>query len=503
MKKTISLILALLMVISVFASCGKANDNTSDAGDDTKKEADPNDPFSSVDFGGRDFRISTSTNKATFMMKSSNYMIEGPEDKEGEADAANAVERNNYVSQLLNVNLVFNQTDLRYDEVTNYFRQYVQAGLDEQDLIINDMYGMATLTVENAFHNAYDCKNFDFTQNYWYEDYMEDVSFNSNFRYMLAGDYFIDIVRTASVLIFNKTLYESYFGDGEAFYRDVLDGKWTYDRFLKLCEDVYADTNNSGTNDEGDMYGFTGDSRWGDMISFIISGDPGFIERDEAGYPVITVYNERSLKLADYLAEIFNGRYTYLGFEELTAEGAATEAMLTNFTNGRSIFIGGQSLGSLENSELRNYSDNIGVVPLPKMDESDRYVTAVHDTTEVGFIPITSSVNNLDFISAVAEVLCRETGKNVMPAYYESALKIKYTRDKTSAEMVDLIHDNIGNTFALAWSQALGQVFMQATFYPAATGGDFTSSYKSIQRLVNRQLQATIETFEERKAEEQ
>ena len=81
--------------------------------------------------------------------------------------------------------------------------------------------------------------------------------------------------------------------------------------------------------------------------------------------------------------------------------------------------------------------DGLGVVPYPKLDENQKnYVTSTHDTAEIGVIPVTLPPTALDYISAVVEVLCRETYKNVLPVYYESSLKMKYTRDDTSAKMV-------------------------------------------------------------------
>ncbi|MGN1129152.1 MAG: hypothetical protein ACI4T6_09405, partial [Candidatus Flemingiibacterium sp.] len=39
----------------------------------------------------------------------------------------------------------------------------------------------------------------------------------------------------------------------------------------------------------------------------------------------------------------------------------------------------------------------------------------------------------------ITEALCAESYKKVMPAYYETALKTKYTRDNESIAMIDLV----------------------------------------------------------------
>ena len=63
-------------------------------------------------------------------------------------------------------------------------------------------------------------------------------------------------------------------------------------------------------------------------------------------------------------------------------------------------------------------------------------MTSAHDTSEIGLMPVTMPPERLSFTSAVLEVLTRESGKEVLPVYYESSLKIKYTRDEESAMMI-------------------------------------------------------------------
>ena len=92
-------------------------------------------------------------------------------------------------------------------------------------------------------------------------------------------------------------------------------------------------------------------------------------------------------------------------------------------------------------------------------------MTSAHDTSEVGLIPITVSPDSTGYISAVIEVLCRETHKAVLPVYYDSSIKMKYTRDQNSVQMLDIIHDNIGDSFPLAWSNELDAILLQGTFY--------------------------------------
>lgn len=52
---------------------------------------------------------------------------------------------------------------------------------------------------------------------------------------------------------------------------------------------------------------------------------------------------------------------------------------------------------------------------------------------------IPKTVVNTDQAGIIAEALCAETYKNVIPVYYETAIKTKGARDEESIEMIDFI----------------------------------------------------------------
>lgn len=262
-----------------------------------------------------------------------------------------------------------------------------------------------------------------------------------------------------------------------------------------MLEEAYNDLNGDGKNDIDDQHGYVSFEIWGSMIPFLISCDPGYIERDEKGYPYITMNNERSILLLDELYDLYkegNGAWV--------ANGITEDIAVTTFTSGKSLFVGYQRLGSLENENIREMEDGLGVIPYPKLDDQqDHYITSTHDTCELGMIPVTVAPDQLDFISAVVEVLCRETYKSVLPVYYESSLKMKYTRDDTSAQMIDIIHDNIGNSFPLAYSNQLNDILLSGIFSTDNIGAgkkDFASSYAKREPSALQKLDKIIEDFE-------
>ena len=64
---------------------------------------------------------------------------------------------------------------------------------------------------------------------------------------------------------------------------------------------------------------------------------------------------------------------------------------------------------------------------------------------------------NMEFIGTMFEALCAESYKKVYPAYYDIALKGKYSSDAGTAEMVDLIMTGRKFDFSFQFGESVFQ----------------------------------------------
>ena len=488
-------LLAASLCMGTLAGCasGETDETAADVNADTAAvETEEPDPFADFDYGGQSFRTYTSIHAATSSLASSNYLIEGPEELTGEAASDAAFERNALVEELLNIKMEFAHVELGYDGVQNDVRTYIMAGSDDYEVIINDLYGLTGLTLEGMFYSADEGEYFDFTQPYWFGDFMNDIAFREGDTFMMAGDFIIDTLRTAHCLVYNKDLYTDLYGDGNELYEIVLNGDWTLDKMIELVEGAYVDTDGNGTKNIGDTLGFGVFQDWGPFIPFSIALGVEYMGRDDEGYPTLAMNNERTILMCDLMYDLWNSQ----GTGALSLFNNEQAVVLEQFSSGNMLIIGYQQLGSLESDALRASEHEIGIIPYPKLDSlQENYVTSAHDTSEIGLLPVTMPVDRLSFASAVLEVLSRESHKNVLPIYYESALKVKYTRDAASAQMIDLIHDGLGNSFALAWHQPLN-TFLQGLIHAAAMSeNSFASKYAGMEKTLQEKLTTMIDNY--------
>ena len=500
-KKRMSLFLAILMLLSVtavFASCGQTNEDTTQTRDplaNTESEGESVDTrFDGINYNGREFRIYTSTNISTMGKGNSNFLIEGTGETDGGLVNDAVLERNIQVEELLGVELVFTQADLSYSEVAGDIRKYTQSGDDVFDLVINDIYAYAELIIEGNFRNVMEDECvFDFERPYWYKDYMDDLRFMDGYQYVLAGDYFADIIRGAHLLLLNKEIYKDYYQrSADELYDVVTNFEWTYDKMNELISDKWSDKNGNGVKDKGDQFGFMEPEYWGGSIPFSVSGNPTFITRDEDGIPTVVVHEgDRANQLASAMSMIFNNESSSVA---LTSDGE----LLTAFTQDECLIIGYQRLGSLENAIFRDMEGDAAVLPYPMLFASDKkYTTSAHDTTEMGAILATST--DLAFISTVVEVLNRETASILMPAYYKEGLQVQCVDDEKAAAMIDIIHDNFDNSFILAYNLPLGSAILQAFSESMQSKREFAAIFNARKAAtVNRTLTSKIKMFEKK-----
>ncbi|MBQ8400395.1 MAG: hypothetical protein IJX14_00550, partial [Clostridia bacterium] len=348
------------------------------------------------------------------------------------------------------------------------------------------------LTVEGMFYSADEGEYFDFTQPYWFGNFMKDIAFKEGDTFMMAGDFIIDTLRTAHCLVYNKDLYTDLYGDGSELYEIVLNGEWTLDKMIELVDGAYVDTDGNGTKNIGDTLGFGAHQDWGPFIPFSIALGVEYMGRDDEGYPTLAMNNERTILMCDLMYDLWNSQ----GTGALALFNNDQAMVLEQFSSGNMLIIGYQQFGSLESDALRASEHEIGIIPYPKLDaQQETYVTSAHDTSEIGLLPVTMPQDRLSFASAVLEVLSRESGKDVLPVYYESSLKIKYTRDAESAQMIDLIHDGLGNSFALAWHQPLN-TFLQGLIHASVmTENTFASKYAGMEKTLQEKLTSLIDTY--------
>ena len=495
-------IFTVLLIFSMFFSlfaCNK-NDNTqtkNNDGADNSSTADesagaaeevaelkspiPND----VKFDGAEIRILSSTyfpDELAFM---------NVEEEIGEVVNDTIYRRNLRVQSDLNVNFKFTDKSLvAGDNVSQLIRNSVNSGSDDFDIIIGVQYDCVQLATSNMFANLIGAPYINLDNPWWPNKYIQEVTIGKETLYFLAGHISLNFIRNMGCAYFNKQLYSDYFGDPDDMYKLVLDGKWTLDKLSEMGKVMYKDLNGNGEFDNNDQYAY------GVITSnltdhFTYAAGIRVTARDTDGLPYFIMNNERTISYTEKLYSLFYENEGGRVF--VSAEETNNVLIPGKFMNNELLF----DFGWFYISELlRDMKTDYGIIPFPKYDENQpTYLSLAHDIVPLYCVPTTC--NKMEAVGAVLEAMAFESYKSVLPAYFEIALKLKYTRDATedAFKIIDMIYDNCTTDFAYVYNYALNGVGLIMREIMGAKNANFASRYERIEIRAQTNLEKLIDTY--------
>lgn len=451
-KNSIALLLAALLL----ASCGsgtattQGSETTTDTQTTTAAETEeegsgrknakdtlPDD----LDFGGAALRIQARGGDED--VRSEFYA----EEATGEVVNDAVYERNNLVMERLNVVMETSLSDTtRHGSDQDLIRQTVLGGTDEYEIIANMMAYTVPLTVEGLFIDQQTLPYLDFAMPWWNDSFMETSAlYGRNFLSM--GELAQTMISGTYAMFFNRTLYEEHYPEGPSLFETVREGKWTLDTMLSICGEMYQDSNGNGEADEGDLFGnyyrnqkMLGSDAYvgGCNIQLLTFDESGKLQYNGNGERMMT-FLEKTYKLIFENNNTFRGEYN-------------DDTIMVPLLNRISLFVPWM-LGAT--TYLRDMEDDFAIIPMPKLDETQsEYSATIHDGSTVFGIPATCQ--NTELAAVGLEALAAESYRLVTPAYFDVALKGKYSRDAETAEMLGLLMASINPDLATIYAYLLG-----------------------------------------------
>lgn len=444
MKKAriLAMLLALVTLLSLFASCSGSN-VVSDGGDRV------GDSWAGVNFQGQEVHMSISKNQyEECLFPAGNIYTKGPDKAGSNEVVVEVLKRNARASEELGINITYTETNLRYPEVFDDIKNIVMTSAkNSPDIYSNDLIGLGKAMVNGYLWNVKnpgDVKNyFDFTKDGWYAEYIKGCTFDQNKIYIFSGDYFIDMIRMAWVLYVNEDIFNANLGkmpiwctNLDTFYEYVEDGAWDIDTMAEIVANVHTDGvgGTLGTADRSDALIGAALNHVSDWV-FASSSDVNVYYQDKTDN-----YKPKVIESIDTFQRVSN-KWIGLAQSKGTIVTASTVQGVKEsteiFLEGRTLFAASR-LGEMEATAVRNFDASKGLVPFPKwnQNEQDRYHTVVHNQVELGAILNTAKA--FSAASALMQFLNEESDQ-VIYTYYERGLKYKYNENKNVRSMMDLI----------------------------------------------------------------
>lgn len=491
-------LLAAVMAVLLFASCGEqepdpaqgtsaeSRTEAEETGEAEARNAIP-DGLPDADYGGYEFRILTRSNSMAYCAHTEDLYVEG---LNGDVINDAVYERNLKVEERFNFRVrpvVVDAAD--ESKPTAALKKSVLAGGDDYDMMIDHMIYMGIAATAGVFYNWYDMPFIDFGKPWWISDANEKLTVDGKSFYALSDLSFNTIDYTCCIF-FNRNLLEDY--NIEIPYGAVNENKWTIDRLMSLTKDIYKDLNNDGKRDEDDLYGYVSNA-YSATVTYLWAFDDPVTAAGEDGYPKLVINNKKTQAIVEKMYDFYyNAGGTYVVNTGSTPKGTSwIDVAANSFAGGNAVFATGMFVNA--KMQFRELEDDYGILPYPMWDENqDGYYTMLDGHGPMMGVPVT--VSDTERNGIIIEAMSAEGYKLVTPAYYEVALKIKYTRDSESAQMVDIVMAGRTFDFGYMYDGWNGMAFcLQTMMLDKST--DFASFYAKNEAKVTAYYDKVIQAY--------
>lgn len=495
MKKLYSilaLVLCVVMIAFCFTSCnknkkGQTTATTESAGTNPPATTAGPDPWESIALevnaiapSNRSFKISYDVFTSAERVAKNDQYIKGPDAiEEGVTSTIQQMvyKRNEKAKDLLGLTIEYATMDKDWNQQCDEIVTLVQGNaVDAPDLFINMVFDLnIALKTQGVFRDIKDLPGayFDFDSDKgWMTSWMESYSFTGDRAYILASDYFLDVMRAMGVLPFNMDLMNERSADlastileegdtlatdedlSSRFFDYVDRGFWTWDTLSKLCAAVWQDADGSGGNTVKDTLGIMTD-RYSGMPAALILFSTGETltetTTDDSGRVDIQLKQDAESvgAIFDAVKSVFNGPGSFVtagGAGGATEDNPGLAYSQIKFSENTLLFAGPTLLGALENDTFQQMTYTYSVVPMPKADVNKDYNTIVHNTADVGAINVKTAPQKAIAISAFLQH-CTENSGNIREEFLQIVTKYRTTTyNQGTSRMLDLIYDSLANS---------------------------------------------------------
>lgn len=497
--RVLSFLLALLMIVPALSACSENPAGTPDtpadpatpAGTAEEAAADTDelsaleqrqlipDNLPDVKYDGRDYLVETENRKVYEILS---------EDLTGEATNDAVYNRNLLLENRFDVHIGVVENETPYNEIVTA----VTAGTHDYD--IAGFINFLTLTPVSArvLYNWLDVPRVDLSQP-WHNHLANEGATINDRLYVINSDLSISTLLYTYGMFFNYNIMEQYGFTSADLYDIVFEGKWTVDRLMEITSGIWQDVNGDGRHDAGDIHGYAvinGSINTHDVWLAALDLSPLLVIRDQEDYEV-RFFGDRTVTALEKVNQLYHNS------EGTLFDGSGDWRNIPKYFSEGKVAMTQLYFGETTES-LSEMEDTYGILPLPKLDETqDGYYTNCWDQFTVFAVPLTMPAQDGEFVGTIYEALCAESYKTVFPAYYDVALKSRYSAEPATAEIIDLIMAGRNLDFTFQFGSKLMDLPYLFRTMVVANDNDVASRYAKSKKAMNKNVQAFLKIFYE------
>ncbi|HIX91587.1 MAG TPA: hypothetical protein H9681_01765 [Firmicutes bacterium] len=379
-------------------------------------------------------------------------------------------------------------TETAVDNTLDNFRNIVMSGDDAYDIAFVYDEQVANLYSEGLI-SSWDRLEYVNLDCSWWNQNANDVFQINGKQFAAVGDFTLAMLTRGFVLLFNKDMYDAANLD-DNLYDLVRSNQWTLDKFAEISMNFVNDLDGNGVYDENDQYATTGAVKL-HFGSLVTGCGVKYISVGEDGLPYFNIPgNTRAMDVLQKIFDIHNG--TGIFYKVVNDVHNGSNEAREMFKSHKIVFQGTSTKGI---EYYRDVDFDIGILPYPKYDSEQEEYYILTSGCGVPAIPATLSDDRCENVGILLDALCRDSQENLVPTYKDVVLKVKYSNDADSAEMLDIIFKSAAFDLGLSmWPNVTYYKYMESYLNMV---DNFSSLTASLEPQVQANIDKLVEALEE------
>ncbi len=492
MKRThriLSVLLAALLVASSLASCNDEqihNDTTETAETDavnitetepTETEPRYSDALSFQDFGGASFRIATGNGvNGTEMDILQNIATE----ETGEIINDSLFARDLWLEENYNIDVIYQNMD---DWDSNKYKSAITAGDCPYELILEETgSACVTLAQQGMLFPLNMVDGLALEEDYWFPELNKTVLMGTDMYFSVTA-ISPRLYAAAGIVTVNRDLVKDIGGMPD-LYESVKEGTWTMDQMFACSKLALVDLNGDGEYNDQDRFGFLAEI----MTSETMVMGAGYQYLMNDGEKLrITLEEEGMFDLLKKIETIL--------IDPSTLYNDDSRMDFVHIIETGNCLFRHTFTSSLEN--YREYDYDYGLLPFPKYteDQKEYYCYANPWLTDSPMFPITIPTTDLSFSGVITNAMAAYGYDYIRPAVFDTVLKHRDARDEATAEIIDIMYENIMFSLSATFWNTLYQEMGKHFSYGVIGSQEVTSRYAGIKQKAESENQSVIDKF--------
>lgn len=463
MKKTLLLILSLLLILPLAVSCGNgANEGNTTTGPEAVASSGPDaenttdSKYDDKGFEKDDLRSDYNFGDEIGILMWNDYTMTEfyVEETNGNNIDSAIFRRNANVCDRLGIELKYYESRGSGDYINEYIAK-VDADYKSSDHTY-DIYATYSRTPPTLSLSGYlrDLKSEEYinTDKPWWPKALVDECEINGKLFFASGDISTNLLWMMTGTFYNRDIYNSMTGN-ELYSKTpeelVEDNEWTMERLFSMTKDTYVDSDDDHKKSAGDTFG---------MIIYQVNidafqtaaGITSIIKNPDGHLGISPDFNgQRAADVCELVGNFLAGEGVY--YENKTTIRDIFFNQQATFIMDRCFIVAGK-----DNSTNKSKIDfPFGIIPQPKYtkDQANYSTNVGHPFT---MYAIGESSSRPDVAAATLECLASESYRLVTPEVFEMAMKVRYADAPESAKMYDILRETVSFDIGRLYAESFG-----------------------------------------------